>query len=264
MTHAPKLAAALLLLAIPAGAQTKLADRVAAIRDGEMQFEFAAREGACGDGASYIRIHDDEINGDWSASREAPCVEGPVRIVLRKEAGEIVALHDYVGPVRTVAGRTELGEVSPDEGAGFLLGLAERNAPERIAGRAIFPAMLGRGVVAWPALLRMARARVPSRKNDAMFWLSRYAAAKLEGTDDPFGVERGDRSDEQEVKEHAVFALSQLRGREGIDPLIQIARTNKDPGVRAKALFWLGQSGDPRALDLFDEILAGRVPQPRG
>lgn len=262
MIHSRFAIAAALVLALPLGAQTTLADRVAAVRDGELQFEFAAREGACGNGMSYIRVNDDVINGDWSDSRETECVAGPVRIVLRKEGGNIVSLREYVGPARTVSGRTELGEVSPEEGSAFLLALAERGTPARVAGHAIFPAMLGRGVVAWPTLLRIARNRDRARGNETMLWLSRYAAAKLEGSDDPFSVDRGDRTDEEEVKEHAVFALSQLRGREGIDPLIQVARTNKDAGVRAKALFWLGQSGDPRALDLFDEILNGRVPPP--
>lgn len=261
--HSRPAIAALLLVALPLGAQTKLADRVAAVRDGELQFEFPAREGACGNGVSYIRVDGDVMNGDWSDIRETKCVAGPVRIVLRKEAGEIVSLRDYVGPVPSVSGRTELGEVSSEEGASFLLGLADRGAPARVAGRAIFPAMLGRGVVAWPALLRIARNREHSRPNDTMLWLSRCAAAKLEGSDDPFSVDHGDRTDEEDVKDHAVFALSQLRGREGVDPLIQVARTNKDAGVRAKALFWLGQSGDPRALDLFEEILNGRVAPPR-
>ena len=35
-------------------------------------------------------------------------------------------------------------------------------------------------------------------------------------------------------------------------------RTNRDPELRKKALFWLGQSGDPRALDLIEELLARR------
>jgi hypothetical protein len=40
--------------------------------------------------------------------------------------------------------------------------------------------------------------------------------------------------------------------------LIQIARTNRDPEIRKNALFWLGQSHDPRALALFEEILTRR------
>ena len=37
--------------------------------------------------------------------------------------------------------------------------------------------------------------------------------------------------------------------------LIDIAKTNKSLAVRKRALFWLGQSGDPAALKLFEEIL---------
>jgi len=40
----------------------------------------------------------------------------------------------------------------------------------------------------------------------------------------------------------------------GVPALIQIARNNKDREVRRKALFWLGQTNDPRALALFEEI----------
>ncbi len=40
--------------------------------------------------------------------------------------------------------------------------------------------------------------------------------------------------------------------------LIAVARTNRDSEIRKKALFWLGQSNDPRALDLFEELLTRR------
>ncbi|HUU45237.1 MAG TPA: HEAT repeat domain-containing protein, partial [Acidobacteriota bacterium] len=58
-----------------------------------------------------------------------------------------------------------------------------------------------------------------------------------------------------DVKEHAVFALSQLPRDEGVPLLINVARTNRNPEVREQAIFWLGQSGDERALDFFEEIL---------
>jgi hypothetical protein len=31
--------------------------------------------------------------------------------------------------------------------------------------------------------------------------------------------------------------------------------TNRNPRVRAHAMFWLGQSGDVRAIDLFERVL---------
>ena len=63
---------------------------------------------------------------------------------------------------------------------------------------------------------------------------------------------------DREVREQAVFALSQRPREEAVPALIAVARTNKDPEVRKKALFWLGQSHDPRAIDLFEELLTKR------
>ncbi len=37
--------------------------------------------------------------------------------------------------------------------------------------------------------------------------------------------------------------------------LIDVARTNTNPAVRKQAMFWLAQSGDPRAVEFFAEIL---------
>jgi HEAT repeat protein len=65
------------------------------------------------------------------------------------------------------------------------------------------------------------------------------------------GDDRGDR----EVRKQAIFALSQRSTNEAVPALIRIARTNDDPELRKTALFWLGQSEDPRAVTLFEEIL---------
>ena len=60
---------------------------------------------------------------------------------------------------------------------------------------------------------------------------------------------------DSELKKQAVFALSQQRRSESVSTLIEVARTNRDPDVRRTALFWLGQSNDPRAVSGFEEIL---------
>jgi len=261
--------AMLVAAASPLAAQQSLAARVAAVQNGSAQFEFPSREDACGDGHSYIRIGD-SMNGSFSSSTDlSSCRPGPVRIVLDVRDGRVASLRDYLGPVDPAAtGVTELGEVSASEGSTFLLGLVESQNEGRVANRAVFPAMLGRDVVAWPTLLRIAKSDAGgrrSRRHDVVFWLAQYAAAKLAGSDDPFAARgRGDEDSEEDVKDHAVFALSQLRNGEGIDPLIQVARTNKDQRVRAKAMFWLGESGDPRALVLFEQVLTGSAPAPRG
>lgn len=255
--------------ASPAAAQQSLAARVAAVKNGSAQFEFPSREDACGDGHSYIRIGD-AMNGYFNSNTDlSNCQPGPVRIVLDLRDGRVAAVRDYLGPVvPAAAGVTELGEVSAGEGSSFLLGLVESRSEGRVVNRAVFPAMLGRDVVAWPTLLRIAKADSGGgrrRGHDVIFWLGQYAAAKLAGSDDPFASRgRDDDNDEEDVKVHAVFALSQLHNGEGIEPLLQVARTNKDQRVRAKAIFWLGESGDPRALDLFEQVLTGRQPAPRG
>jgi len=58
-----------------------------------------------------------------------------------------------------------------------------------------------------------------------------------------------------EVKKRAVFALTQMPEGEGIPLLISVAKTNNNPDVRKQAVFWLGQSHDPRALDFIESVL---------
>ncbi len=59
-----------------------------------------------------------------------------------------------------------------------------------------------------------------------------------------------------EVKKKAVFALSQMPKDEGVPKLIEVAKTNRNPEVRKQAMFWLGQSNDPRALEFFEQVLS--------
>ena len=57
------------------------------------------------------------------------------------------------------------------------------------------------------------------------------------------------------MRKQAIFALSQRSTDEAVPALMRIARTNGDPELRRTALFWLGQSEDPRAVTLFEEML---------
>jgi HEAT repeat protein len=89
-------------------------------------------------------------------------------------------------------------------------------------------------------------------RGEAIFWLAQKAGRKAASAitdaiaNDP----------ETKVKERAVFALSQLPTDDGVPRLIDVARTNRNPAVRKQAIFWLGQSRDPRALTFFEEVLA--------
>jgi hypothetical protein len=52
-----------------------------------------------------------------------------------------------------------------------------------------------------------------------------------------------------------VFALSQLRDSAADEALIAVLRGDYPRAVKKSALFWLGQSGSPRAMAYFDEAL---------
>ena len=57
------------------------------------------------------------------------------------------------------------------------------------------------------------------------------------------------------MRKRAVFAISQLPRDEGVPQLIALAGTHRDREVRKQAMFWLGQTGDPRALTFFEQVL---------
>ena len=102
---------------------------------------------------------------------------------------------------------------------------------------------------ALPTLIDAAR-NDPSAKirKQSLFWLAQRAADQTivsAVTNDP------DRS----VREQAVFALSQLPKAQGTPLLIDVAKNNVDPAVRKRAMFWLGQSSDPKALDYIAGVL---------
>jgi HEAT repeat protein len=88
-------------------------------------------------------------------------------------------------------------------------------------------------------------------RGQALFWLAQKAGKKAVGAIS----DAIDRDPDTDVKKKAVFALQQLPGGEGVPMLIQVARGNRNPAVRKQAMFWLGQSNDPRALAFFEEVL---------
>ena len=58
-----------------------------------------------------------------------------------------------------------------------------------------------------------------------------------------------------EVQMQAVRAISERRADESVPILIKIAKTHPNQAVRKQAIRSLGESGDPRAIDFFKEVL---------
>jgi hypothetical protein len=258
-------ATAVVLAALAAASSTggaqSIASRVARVSNGTVRMSFKVKPGICGSGNSwYVGGRGRTTWGDnWNNSRDVEydieCSTGPARVVLDRRGGEITDLRFYVGGQWRPAGSdvVDLGMVPAREAADYLVSLAQTERG-KMGEKAIFPATIADSAVVWPALLKIARnPDVPrGTRSQSVFWLGQAAGdAATRGLSDLVvdnGVDR-------EVREQAVFALSQRPREEGVPALIAVARTNKDPEIRKKALFWLGQSHDPRALDLFEELL---------
>ena len=249
---------ACIALAGPMNAQS-LAARIAEAADGHVTFHFAGRPDVCGDGESFVRVGRSFIgrmHGDLDAQ---PCSRGPVQVRVTRMNGEVERIESWVGLLRRRDGR-DLGQVSAAEAARYLLAIAA-TARSNASAKAILPAVLADSVVSWPALLRIARdaeSRSRNTRQAAVDWLARFAASAMAGRPNQVSDEADDLDDasgDEGLKSHAVFVLSQLPRREGVPALLDVARQNSDRRTRAHALFWLGQSGDPRALDLFESML---------
>ena len=61
--------------------------------------------------------------------------------------------------------------------------------------------------------------------------------------------------DNTDMKEQILFTLTQVDSEAAFDKMLDIARTEEEPDLRQNAIFWIGQSGDPRAEDVLLEIL---------
>jgi hypothetical protein len=234
--------------AVPAAASAQtLGQRIAAVANGTVRLSFAARPGVCGDGMHNIGTAD--RNDEW----EQDCEPAPVRVAVQVRNRRITEVRSYVGGRwRASIAATDLGVVRPQDAAAFFISLAEGDGD--VSGDALLPATLADSVTLWPALLRLARNPVVPQetRRNAVFWLGQAAGAVAARILDSIV---GDSSGDRDVRKQAVFALSQRSDNEGVPALLSIARTNPDPELRKTALFWLGQSEDPRALALFEEIL---------
>jgi hypothetical protein len=243
--------------AAPCAAQS-LAQRVRAT-DGRVEIVYPSRAGACGDGRSYIgHVFDHTVSGGGVYERnsgwpERPCLPGPVRLEATILDGDLTRLRAYVGPLPSEIAAARRIDVSSAEAAAWL-GQLVASGGTRVAGDAILPLVLADGPEPWPLLLRVARdeERPRSVRGDALFWLGNGVIEHL-GLD-----ERDAQTPDDEMRSQAVFVVSQEPRSESVPLLVEIAKTNKHPAARRAAIFWLGQTGDPRAADTFAELLGAR------
>lgn len=233
-----------------------LAQRIVS-SDGSVQVIYPSRPSACGDGETFIGnvfgqstyySGNSTFTGGGSGWRNRPCIHGPARIVATVISGEVTRLRAYVGPPPSSDMKTL--NASPGEATQWLDDLIARGS-SRLASEAMLPLVLVDAPDPWTFLLHVARddTRPTAVRRSAMVWLASGVTEKL-GLGDA-----GNDSDDDEVKSQAVFALSQHRNAEAVPDLIDIVRTGKNAAARRSAIFWLGQTGDARAADVYADLL---------
>jgi hypothetical protein len=181
-------------------------------------------------------------------------------VLFRAESGQLERLRTFSAGCALDAGGLPfvwLAGVRPAESVKLLRSLVSSGlSGGKLGKRVDEPALAALAFHAEPsaleALIGLARQDASAHvRGQALFWLAQRAGSKVAAV-----ITRAiDDDPETEVKKRAVFALSQLPRDEGVPLLIDTARRNRNPAVRKQAMFWLGQSNDPRALTFFEEVL---------
>jgi hypothetical protein len=240
--------------------------RIASTR-GTVGFDFDTRRNVCGNGVS-INISDDTSAGWTTRSRRSGmhigrgdgestvvCEQGPAHVLLTRTGGAVTALSVAVGG-RQLRADTEVGTVEAQEVARYLLAIAPR-LTGRSADDAVMGAAIANGPSLWRRMLEIARAgdASESARKASLFWVSQEASSvATAGLSD---VAMNDANGGA-VQNDALFYLSQRHDGEGIPALIKVVRESKSVKLKKDAIFYLSQSHDPRALDLFESLLAGQ------
>lgn len=257
-------ALALATLALGSGPVAgQIAEVARSVGDGSFTFSYPVRPGTriCGGTNHGLSLTDGVwISRDEGDERgELDCREGSALLEVTLAGGLPIDV-TLLAPGRSPdAGSRELGRVAGREAVRWLLDDVVRADPaldrEAVEG-ALVAAVIADSVVVWPELLEIARDRdAPARtRKSAIFWLGQEAAdvvtAELVAT-------AGDDSEAADIREAAVFAISQGDPEESVPALMTLAREAPAADTRRSALFWLAQSDDPRVPAFFGEILSG-------
>ncbi|MFQ5771373.1 MAG: HEAT repeat domain-containing protein [bacterium] len=146
-----------------------------------------------------------------------------------------------------------LGQIDQEESLDILQEIMKNAHSNQIKEKCVFAISQHKSEKSASILIDLARndKNYDVRKK-AIFWLGQMAGKKtLAALSDIVETD-----EETDLKTKAVFAISQHSDKAtAINMLMDIAKHNSNPEVRKKAIFWLGQSGDERAIDFFKEIL---------
>jgi HEAT repeat protein len=272
--NVPRATVMVALLASGLQAQS-LADRVNGASASAVQFTYAARPGVCGNGRTWIQTSTNSFYGNFNSdiARTEACQNGPVRVVIDRAGRDIIAIQSYVGqgPLPTAA--TDIGRVTGQQAADYLLDVASR-AEGRVGRDAIFAATLADSATSTDRLITIAKNQQLSRdtRRAALSYMTYStpagAAIPARAADAMVAIAR-DEADNQQVRQQALSVLSRLEHGAGIPALVELSKQQGRSWLAKESISALSRSGDPRARDflratlqredLSDEVMASVI-----
>jgi HEAT repeat protein len=145
-----------------------------------------------------------------------------------------------------------LGNRRDAEASEFLKGLYTRLTDRDLKEKVLFSVANQRstGNGTWLVGIAMNERESMDLRKQALFWAGNQRAVSLAEVATLY-----DRVGEKEMKEQIIFVLSQNKAEAAVDKLMDIARRDPDRDMRSKAIFWLGQSRDPRIIKFLEDLI---------
>jgi HEAT repeat protein len=150
-----------------------------------------------------------------------------------------------------------LGQKHSEDNANYLKALYGRVKSDALKDKIIFSLSQQRGFgnAEWVMQIALDPKESIEMRKQALFWAGQNGGASTEAFANLY-----DKMTDSEIKEQLIFVLSQ-RSRDGkaLEKLMDIAKTDKDKELRSKAVFWLGQSRDPRAAKFLEDLISKEI-----
>ena len=136
------------------------------------------------------------------------------------------------------------------EAVNFLKTVVNSDDTIKVRKQAVFAISISKTDNLIPVLVNIAENnRETAIRKSAIFWLGQQASKKIAGK-----LEDICKNDpDYKIRKAAVFAISQHP--DGVESLLRLVKTSKHLDVKKKAIFWLSQKDDERALEAIKTIL---------
>ena len=226
----------------------------------------------CGDGDMDTRLAALNALITMDTDKAMPILIGVLErrdecsVELRRKAVFLVSQHetDETGTLLLDAARTDpdlevreqaifwLGQEGTREDVEFLMDLYGDLEDSELKKKVIFSVSQASHSAGGEWLMELARDEdeaVEFRKN-ALFWAGQEGEVAASELRDLYEEAR-----DFDLREHVIFVLSLHDGPDATTELIAIARSESDSELRDKALFWLGESNDPRAAGFLADLI---------